>query len=209
MDPREEQELRDLIRKELENRDRLRGEQLAERTKHAAEHWSAERQRVIEDEIAAFYRAKGGYQRHVSDDGDVEWLTAAELDERGKQIPVDMEELEVGQRRVRNRLVAFIVLAIVAVVLLFVLLRDRSGSVEVICNVPATIYLNGSSTEFQTDNRLTHLPVGPHIISVGRSGYLPDGAGSARVDLRAGQTEIVVFKLKPMETDSGRGSQQD
>lgn len=205
MDPREEQELRDLIRKELENRDRVRGEQFAEHAR-PADQWSEERRRIIDEEIAAYYRARGGIRRYENEDGDVEWLTEAEIEEREKQIPVDMEELEVGQRRVRNRLVAFIVLAIVAVVLLFVLLRDRSGGVEVICNVPATIYLNGSPTEFQTDNRLSHLPVGPHVVSVARSGYVPDGIGSVRVDLRAGQTEIVVFKLKPAASDSARRS---
>jgi hypothetical protein len=204
MDPREEEDLRKLIRRELESREKIRGASGAEARMHEdGAELSAERQRVIEEEIEAFYRAKGGYRRWENEDGEVEWLTDAEIREREGQIPVDMEELEVGQRRVRNRMVAISVLAFVVVVLLFVLTRERTGSIQVICNVPAaTIVLNGSATDFQTDYRLTHVPVGPQMISVTKYGYVPDGPANSSVDLKAGSNAIVVLKLKPASMDS-------
>jgi hypothetical protein len=200
MDPREEEQFRDLIRRELENRERLRGSD--EHRLPKPENVSEDRQRIIEDEIAAFYRAKGGYRRVVNEEGEVEWLTEQELQERDGQLPVDMEELEDGQRRVRNRILLFVLLGLFAVALVFVLMRERTGSIQVICNVPATIMLNGSPTEFMTDNRLDHLPVGPHVISVSKYGYVPDGDAGTKVDLKAGRSEVVVLKLKPQSTDS-------
>jgi hypothetical protein len=120
------------------------------------------------------------------------------LREREAQIPVDMEELEEGQRRVRNRLLLLVGLIFVGAILIILLLRDRTGTIQVICNVPgATVQLNGSPTEFKTDARLEKLTVGPHMIAVTKKGYVPDGAPLARVDLRAGHTEVVVLKLKP------------
>ena len=200
MDPREEENLRSLIRKELENRERLR--EAGEHRLPKPEELSDDRQRIIEDEIAAFYRAKGGYRRVVNEEGEVEWLTEQELRSREGQLPVDMEELADGQRRVRNRLLLFTFLGLCAVALVFVLMRERTGNIQVICNVSATVVLNGSPTEYMTDTRLDHLPIGPHVISVNKFGYEPDGAASTKVDLQAGHNEVVVLKLKPQVKDS-------
>ncbi|MBU0509613.1 hypothetical protein KKH27_12365 [bacterium] len=208
MDPREEEELRQLIRRELENRERLREEQGGA---PAGPRWAAplseDRQRIIEEEIESFYRAKGGYRRFVNEDGEAEWLTEAEIYEREHQIPVDMEELEVGQKRVRNRLIVSVFLVIAGIVLLLILLRDRSGSIQVICNVPgATIHLNGSPTEYVTDAWLRHLPAGPHLVSVSKYGFITDGDANRKVQVRAGSEEAVVLTLKPMGSDSTSGS---
>jgi len=204
MDPREEEELRRLIRKELENRERLRRQPGGEHGVHVEEGgMSEERRWIIEQEIEAFYRDRGGYQRFENEDGEVEWLTEQEIREREHQLPVDMEELEVGQRKVRNRILLLSLLAFVVVVLLLVVTRDRTGSVQVICNVPgAIVHLNGSETGFVTDARIEKLPVGPHLISVSKFGYVPDGPSSRQVDVRAGSDEIVVLKLKPQTMDS-------
>jgi hypothetical protein len=204
MERREEDELRRMIRKELETREQLRGSDAGtQQARRGSQEMSDERRRIIEDEIEAYYRARGDYVRHVNEDGDVEWLTVTELREREAQIPVDMEELEEGQRHVRNRLLALIGLVFLGAILLIVLLRDRTGTIQVICNVPgAIVQLDGSSTEFATDARLEHLTVGPHVIAVAKPGYVPDGQTLARVELRAGHTEIVVLKLKPGYSNS-------
>jgi hypothetical protein len=204
MDPREEEELRHLIRKELVSREQMRGSDSGyQHIRHGSQVFSEDRRRIIEDEIEAYYLAKGGYHRVENEEGDVEWLTDDELREREGQIPVDMEELEVGQRRVRNRLVLLVVLAFCAVALMIVLMRDRTGNVQVICNVPdATIVLNGSPTEMRTNRRLDHVAVGPYLISVSKYGYVPDGSASVKIDLRAGQEEIVRLNLKPSPVDS-------
>ena len=149
LDPREEEQLRQLIRKELENREKLRSRSVPQLGDGDI---SAERRRVIEDEIADFYRSRGGYLAVTNEHGEVEWLTDAEAREREQQIPVDMEELEEGQRRVRLRIVVLCALFFVAVVLVFVAMREKTGRIQVISNVPdATIILDGASTEFQTD----------------------------------------------------------
>jgi hypothetical protein len=211
MDPREEEELRHLIRKELESRDRIRGEQEGHhQTRLDPNGISEERQRVIEQEIENFYRSRGGYQQYENEEGEIEWLTADELREREGQLPVDMEELEAGQRRVRNRLVLMIILAFCATALLIVLMRDRTGTIQVICNVPgATIVLNGSATELHANARLDKLPVGPQLISVTKYGYVSDGPRNAHVDLKAGREEIVRLNLKPAALDSFGRPKQD
>lgn len=207
MDPREEEELRQLIRRELENRERLREGQASELGSPWTAPMSEERRRIIEDEIEVFYRSKGGYRRYENEEGDIEWLTEAEILDRERQIPVDMEELEVGQRRVRNRLIATVVLVVIGAALLMILLHERTGSIQVICNEPgATVHLNGSPTEYITDTWLHNLPPGPHLISVSKYGFAADSQASRRVDLRAGETEVVILKLKPTRTDTAGGS---
>lgn len=211
MDSREEEELRHLIRKELQSREQMNGDQAGYRhVRHGSQVLSEDRRRIIEDEIESYYLAKGGYHRMENEDGEIEWLTDAELQEREGQIPVDMEELEVGQRRIRNRLVLLIVLGFCTLALLIVLMRDRTGTIQVICNIPgATILLNGSPTDLHTDAPLNRIPVGPHMISVFKYGYVSDGAANAKVDLRAGQVEIVRLKLKPATVDSLGRPKQD
>ena len=198
LDPKEEEQLRQLIRKELENRERLR-RRTSSRLDDAA--LSEDRRRVIEDEIADFYRDKGGYKAVTNEHGDIEWLTEAEAREREQQIPVDMEELEVGQRRVRMRVVILSVLFFVAVMLMFIALSEKTGDIQVISNVPeAIIVLDGTSTEYHTDFKLERLSAGPHVISITKPGYVPDGPANVRIDLRAGKTEIAALKLTPKTT---------
>jgi hypothetical protein len=192
-----------LVRRELEARDRLHSERTDDlRARRESGGFSDDRRRIIEEEVEAFYREKG-YRRYETEDGEVEWLSEAELHDRQGQLPVDMEELAVEQRRVRNRFVFILLLAFCGVVLLFVLMRDRTGNLQVVCNVPgATVHLNGSPTEFVTDCRMDHLPVGPLLVSVSKYGYLPDGPAARRVNVSGGQTEVVVLKLKPHTMDS-------
>ncbi len=195
MDPQEEKQLRKLIRKELEAREKLRGHS---ESPLEDETLSEERRRIIEDEIASFYQSRGGYKPVTNEHGEVEWLTDSEARERDQQIPVDMEELEVGQRRVRLRVLMISLLVFLGVVLLFFVMRDRTGSIQVISNVPnATILLDGSSTDFQTDFTLSKLPPGAHLISISKPGYVPDGEANVRVELRAGKNEVVTLRLRP------------
>lgn len=203
MEHRDEEELRKLIRRELETRERLRSDRSGDlRARRDTLGLTEERQRIIEQEIEAFYRERG-YQRYENEDGEVEWLSDDELRDRMGQLPVDMEELETEQRRVRNRFMLIMLLAFCGIVLLFVLMRDRTGSVQVLSNIPgATINLNGSPTEFATDCTLDHLNVGPHVITISKYGYVPEGPASVTADVKAGKNVVVMLKLKPQATDS-------
>jgi len=204
MDSREEQELRKLIRRELKNRARLRGTGGGLSPDGTA--LNDERRRVIEEEIRKFYVGKGGYKPYENENGDVEWLSETEAHERDRQIPVEMEELEEGQHRVRMRILTMTILAMVVVVLLIVAMRDRYGSIQIISNAPgATILLDGSPTEFLTDYKLTKLPPGTHLIAIQKAGYVPDGPVSMRVNLTAGEHEVVALQLKPQPPMEPRG----
>jgi hypothetical protein len=203
IDPHEEEELRNLVRRELEARDRLRRERTDDlRARREPGDFSEERRQIIEEEVEGFYREKG-YRRYENEDGEVEWLSDEELHDRRGRLPADMEELEVEQRRVRNRFMVILLLAFCGVVLLFVLMRDRTGSLQIVSNVPgATVSINGSATEFVTDCRMDHVPVGPVLVSVSKYGYIPDGPAALRVNVRGGENEVVMLKLKPQTVDS-------
>ncbi len=204
MNKQEEQELRKLIRRELENRERLSSKE--EDLSSDGPELSEERRRIIKEEISNFYLNKGGYKPFENEQGDVEWLTEAQARERERQIPVDMEELEDGQRRVRLRILTMIILAFVVLVLLLFAMRDRYGSVQVVSNVPgATIVLDGSPTEFQTDFKLSKLPPGAHLIAVQKAGYVPDGPASERINLGVGEHKVVALQLKPQPVSEPRG----
>jgi hypothetical protein len=203
MEPREEDDLRHLIRKELESREQLKSKRVQLAT--GASEMTEERKRIIENEIERFYREKGGYLRIENEDGEAEWLSETELQERERQIPVDMEELEEGQRTVRWRMIAIVVLAFVSLVLLIVLMHDRAGSLQVICNVPgAQITIDGSPTEFTTNARLDHMRAGPHLIAVTKYGYVADGPQAVQVNVKGGNSTVVTLKLKPGVDSIGR-----
>ena len=205
MDEKEQEELRSLVRRELENRERLRsGGSLA----GDGENISAERRRIIDDEIKKFYLSKGGFKPYENEDGDVEWLTEAEALERDRQIPIDMEELDEGQRKVRLKIVLMVGLAFLVFVLLLFAMRDRYGTIQVISNVPgATIILDGAATEFTTDSKLSRIRPGVHLVSIQKVGYSPDGPASLRVNVRAGKHEVAALRLKPQIASEPRGGQ--
>lgn len=211
MDKKEEAKLRELIRKELENREALRdSSKSADEREYVPGGMSEERERIIEEEIRKFYSERGDAREYVNDEGNVEWLTEDEILEREKQLPVDMEELEVGQKHVRNHVITLSLLLFVALVLMFVALREKTGSVQVICNIPkATIYLNGSPTEYLSDFTLKGLPGGSHLISVSKYGYTADGPKNARVRVTPGSEEIVVLKLQPITQSNHFGQTKD
>ncbi len=200
MDKKEELKLRDLIRKELESRAEMKSSaEDSDGERYIPGGMSEERERIIEEEIRAFHLERGNAKEFVNEEGDVEWLTEAEIMEREKQLPVDMEELEVGQKHVLNRVLILSLLLFAGLVLLFVALRERTGSVQVICNIPrATIHLNGSPTEYLSDYTLKGLPGGSHLVSVSKFGYTAEGAKNAKVRITPGSDEIVVLKLKPV-----------
>lgn len=192
----EEQKLRDLVRKELEAREQLRAKEKASEVKLTTID-ELERKRIIDDEIQSYYAARGDYKQIENDDGELEWITNDEESERAQQIPVDIEELEVGQKQVRNNILLISVMVFIGVALMIFALRQRHGSIQVLANVDgATIVLNGVPTEFRTDNVLHDLAPGTHIISVAKEGYGIVGDAARRIDLKAGSEEVIVFQLE-------------
>lgn len=205
MEHSEEQRLRELIRKELEAREEMRDkERLIAPTVPVMNE--AERQRIIDDEIRKFYTTRGNYRQYENEDGEVEWLTEQEIADRERQIPVDVEELEAGQRHVRNRFLLIAVMAFLSVALMIFALRERHGSVQVLSNVEgAVIVLNGQPTEFRTDNVLRDLVPGTHVVTVMKTGYGVVGDPARKIEVRAGEEEVLVFQLEPKLTrDNGQ-----
>lgn len=199
IDNNEEQRLRDLVRKELEAREELRSKEKAGEVRLTTID-ELERKRIIEDEIQRYYTARGDYKQIENEDGELEWITAAEAAEREKQIPVDIEELEEGQKKVRNNIVLIAIFAFIGVALMIFALQQRHGSIQVLANVDgATIILNGMPTEFRTDNILRDLAPGIHIVSVSKDGFGIVGDPARRIELKAGSEEVLVFQLEPKE----------
>ena len=199
IDHNEEQRLRDLVRKELEAREELRSKDNSGEVKLTTID-ELERKRIIEEEIQSYYAARGDYKQIENEDGELEWITITEAAEREKQIPVDIEELEEGQKKVRNNIVMIAVLAFIGVALMIFALQQRHGSIQVLANVDgATIILNGMPTEFRTDNVLHDLAPGTHIVSVAKDGFGIVGDAARRVQLKAGGEEVLVFQLEPKE----------
>jgi hypothetical protein len=197
MDSNEEQRLRELVRRELEARERMKAPDVSPQSAQ----WNQadqERQKIIADEIRRFYEARGNFQSFTNEEGEVEWLTAEEIAERQKQIPVDVEELEEGQKHVRVHFVVIALLGFLILALLIFAMRERTGSVQVISSVPgATILLDGIATEFRTDYMLRDLSPGTHLISVQKSGYGIAGDPARRIEVEAGEEVIVIFELQP------------
>jgi hypothetical protein len=206
VDKSEEEKLRELIRKELDNRDKLLGSKHEERRiRIESGGMTPDQQRIIEDEIRTFYKQKGDYRPYTNEDGDVEWLSEDEIHEREMQIPVDIEELEEGQKKIRNRYILLVVLFFCALGLLAFSLRDKTGTIQVISNIPdCTIILDGVQTEFRTDYTLKKMSAGAHLISVTKFGYVVEGELNRRVKVQTGGNEIIVFNLKP-RSESGNG----
>lgn len=199
IDHNEEQRLRELVRRELEAREELKSKEKSNEVKLTTID-ELERQRIIDEEIKQFYHTRGDYRQVENEDGELEWLTIEEIEDREKQIPVDIEELEVGQRQVRNNILLISLTVFVGIVLMFFALRQRHGNIQVHSNIEgATIVLDGVPTEFKTDNVLRDLPPGTHIVSVAKSGFGIVGDGTRRVDLKPGAEEVLVFTLAPRE----------
>lgn len=199
IDKSEEQRLRELVRKELEAREELRGKEKAGEVKLTTID-ELERKRIIEEEIQQFYATRGDYKQIENEDGELEWITAQEAAEREQQIPIDIEELEEGQKKVRNSILVIALLVFVGIALMIFALTQRHGSIQVLSNVEgATIVLNGMPTEFRTDNVLKDLTPGTHVISVEKDGFGIVGDVARRVELKAGGEEVLVFQLEPRE----------
>jgi hypothetical protein len=197
MDQSEEQRLRELVRRELEARERMKAPDASPKSAQ----WSqtdAERQKIIADEIRRYYEARGNYQSFTNEEGEAEWLTAEEIAERQMQIPVDVEELEEGQKHVRAHFLVIALLGFLILTLMIFAMRERTGSVQVISNVPgSTIVLDGTATEFRTDFMLKDLSPGAHLISVQKMGYGIVGDPARRIEVEAGEEKIVIFELQP------------
>lgn len=206
LDPRDEEELRKFVRRELEAREQLKESVDDDRRFRAVVgEVSDERRSIIDEEIRRFYAARGDVREWENEDGETEWLTEAQISEREAQIPVDEEELEAGQRTMRIRVLMMSGLFVLGMILLFFILRERTGSLQVVSNIQgASILLDGAPTELVTDAILPRLPTGPHLIALEKPGFIIDGPPSIRVDIRPGEEAIVTMqmKLNPLGSES-------
>lgn len=211
LNPREEEELRELVRRELQERDRLQEAGGADRRFRASMgDVSEDRRRIIDDEIARHYRSQANVRQWENEEGEMEWLTEEQIREREAQLPVDDEELEVGQQSMRRRVLIMSALFVFGVLLLFFILRDRTGAIQVVCNVQgASILLDGSPTALVTDAILSKIPTGPHLISLEKEGYVSEGPATIRVDVRPGQEAIAALQMKLHPLGTGLSTATD
>ncbi|RJP81330.1 MAG: PEGA domain-containing protein [Candidatus Zixiibacteriota bacterium] len=200
----DDEELRQSIRREIEERDRQRHEQNEKRESVRSANAEAEkRRRIYQEELRRYYQDKPGYREVIRDDGEVDWVPEAEVRHNAALFDEVLEDPDVARKKMRYVLLASAgVLAILAAVI-FAFLSEGSGNIQVITNVPgAQIIIDGQPRDLLTDAVIEEEPAGEHYVTVALEGYRIQGQPVRRVDLKGGKTEVLHFNLAPAPADS-------
>lgn len=191
-------EIRKLAQREISEREKLRAQERSDSQQRTSDKDDIDRQKkIIDEERRKYYESNPDYQEYVNEAGEIEWLTKDEIREREGLFDDEMEELESGKKRAQFLLVSMLALFICTVLVIYVLLSEKTGSIQVISSVKgASIFLDSSPAELKTDAIFTDIPVGKHVVSVEMSGYKIVGDPSQQVNLSTNEREIVIFVLE-------------
>ena len=209
LSPQEEAKARELVRKELEEAEEKKSEEVEKRKefleyKRAAE----EKQRIIEEEQEKYYRGKG-LEKYTTPLGATEWLTPEEIERRTEKIKKTVVKRGSGRRRRRKRrvlirrIVGDMLLVLVVVGVLGILRtymksqeqQHRTGSLEVQSNIEgAAIFVDGKSTGKATNSVIRRVPVGKHIVTAVKPGYVTVPS-QVEVDVQKEEVTEVSFTL--------------
>lgn len=191
-------EIRKLAQREISEKEKLRAQERSVSQQRTSEKVDIDRKKkIIEEERRKYYESNPDYQEYINETGEIEWLTKEEVREREGLFDDEMEELESGKKRAQFLLISMLALFICTVLVIYVLLSDKTGSIQVISNVKgASIYLDSSPAEQKTDAIFTDIPVGKHVVSLEMPGYKIVGDPSQQVNLSTNEREIVIFVLE-------------
>jgi hypothetical protein len=191
-------EIRRLAKREISEREKLRAQERSDSQQRTSDKDDIDRKKkIIEEERRKYYESNPDYQEYISETGEIEWLTKEEIREREGLFDDEMEELESGKKRAQFLLISMLALFICTVLVIYVLLSEKTGSIQVISSVKgASIYLDSSPAELKTDAIFIDIPVGKHVVSVEMPGYKIVGDPSQQVNLSANEREIVIFVLE-------------
>ncbi len=195
----QEKELREKIRRELEEQEKTRSLSAKERKELEQRKKEEERRRrILTEEREKFFREKKGYIRYVNELGEEEWLTEEEIKQREGYFKLedDLGDLDRKKRLVSLRLVLGAGAFFLFLGFLYFILTEKTGSLEVTSSLPgAHIFVDGEKTEYVTDHVLEGIPGGYHLIEVKKEGYRSEPR-TAPVKVSARKQEQVHFVLR-------------
>ena len=193
-----DEEIRKLVQHEISEREKLRAQERTVSEQRTSGKDDIDRQKkIIEEERRKYYDSNPDYQEYTNEAGEIEWLTKEEIREREGLFDDEMEELESGKKRAQFLLFSMFALFICTVLVIYALLSEKTGSIQVISSVKgASIFLDSFLAEQKTDAIFSDIPVGKHVVSVEMSGYKIVGDPSQQVNLSSNEREIVIFVLE-------------
>ncbi len=194
-----DEELRRIIRAEIEQRDRERTRQTQRREQARNADVSAERRRQIyQEELRQYYSNRPGYREIVGEDGETDWVSESEVQKSERLFDEALADpLDVRKRLKFTMAAGAVVIAALAAIFFFVL-AAKTGSISVSTNVPdAQIILDTVLSENFT-NTTIDVPEGEHVVTVQKAGYVIEGEPVQTVTIRGGKTISLTFTLLPV-----------
>ena len=211
LSPEEELELREKVRRELEEAEaeRIRQKRLLEE-QEKKKRLEQERERIILEEKEKFYK-EWGLHKYVNHFGRVEWLTPEEIEDRKKKVVrrkrVNSKHSKHHSRRVR-KVLDLVLLGVVLLVGVGVTMylagtsqlnSDSCGSLWICSDVKdAAIFIDGKLSGRVTDALIEKIKEGEHTVSVSRPGYsaFPQ---QVQVKVLRGETVKLEFRLRKVD----------
>jgi hypothetical protein len=206
--PENDEELRRQIRKEIEERDRLRRRQQERHDSVRSLNEEAEkRRRIYQEEIRKYYQNRPGYREIVREDGEVDWVPENEAALSERLFDEVLEDPDVAKKRMKIVLLLGAVFVLLIIAGLYSILHQPNGTIIVECNVPdAQIILDTNPLDLYTNATLAEIPAGEHVVTVVKPGFRMEGDPIQKVDLRGGKTIKLSFVLLPDDSTAVGGS---
>lgn len=204
--PEEEQNLREEIRRDLEEREhRMSESKEKEQVKRQQSLESRIRQQIFEEEEERYFTERG-YIKYVNRYGGVEWLTPEEAEQRQERRRSKKKSSGRRARRRNSLILKWLInggIVIFALAVFMYMLRfnpvkeSRMGAIAIKTDVPgAMVYLNGTEKQgFFSPDTLDDLSVGAHFVSIYKDGYSA-WPPMQRVTVEANKVTVAEFVLK-------------
>ncbi len=195
----DEEDLRRQIRAEIAERDRLRQKADHQReTEKSASVEAEKRRRIYQEELKKYYQDRPGYRQIVRDDGEVDWVPEAEVRHNAKLFDEVLEDPDTARSRMKWVLSLSGLVVLIVIVVMYLVLHERTGSIQVTSNVPgAQVILDDVRLDQFTDITVKEIPAGKHVVTVNLKGYKVQGESVRQIQLRGGQLEPLSFILLP------------
>lgn len=206
--PENDEELRRQIRKEIEERDKLRQRQQERHESARSVNAEAEkRRRIYQEEIRKYYQNRPGYREIVREDGEVDWVPENEAALSEQLFDEVLEDPDVAKKRMKIFLFLSAVFILLIIAGLYSILHQPNGTIIVECNVPdAQIVLDTDKLNLYANATLAEIPAGEHVVTVVKPGYRIEGDPIRKVELKGGKTITLSFVLQPEDSPEDPGS---
>lgn len=204
--PDEEKQLREQIRRDLQERERRmlesKEKEQGDRQKNLE---SRIRQQIVDEEEEKYFSEKG-YVKYINRHGSVEWLTPQEAEERQNRRRSQKKSSGRRARRRKSFIVKWVVnggIVLFALMVFMYLLRynpvkqNTLGAVLIKSDIAgATVFLNGTEKRgFFTPDTIANLSAGAHFVSIYKEGYSV-WPPMQRIAVEPNKTAVAEFIMK-------------